>query len=73
MPFREERGVDPSYDRLRLDDACEVVLIRSLDNVEKMADPRQMPPDQRFAYFDYVATPGGRGSVVSRVRQLTDK
>ena len=108
LPFRGERGVDPSYDRLRFDDACEVVLIRSLDSVKKMADPRQMPPDQRFAvgdaalfvllerrgleveavvpaevaermrrqgiyaYFDYVATPGGRSAMVSRVKELID-
>lgn len=109
IPFRGERGVDPSFDRLRFDDACEAVLIRSLDNMKKMADPRQMPPDPRFvvgdaalfilldrkglaveavvppdvaqrmkgqgiyAYFDYVATPSGRGSVVSRVKRLVDR
>ncbi len=109
MPFREERGIDVAYDRLRFDDACQFVLIRSLDNVKKMADPRQMPPDERFvvsdaalfilldrrglaveavvpedvaarmksqgiyAYFDYVATPAGRNTVISRVRQLIDK
>ena len=34
------------------DDGCEVALIGALDNIEKMADPRQMPPDQRFVVGD---------------------
>jgi hypothetical protein len=26
-----------------------------------------------YAYFDYVATPGGRSAVVSRVKELIDR
>ena len=51
-PFRNERGIDSAYDKLRYDDACEGVLIRSLSNTKKMADPRQMPPDERFVVAD---------------------
>ena len=52
MPFRGDRGVDPAYDRLRFDGACEGVLVASLSDTQKMADPRQMPPDERFVVSD---------------------
>lgn len=52
MPFRDERGVDGAYDRLRFDDSCEEMLISALSSTQKMADPRQMPPDERFVVAD---------------------
>jgi hypothetical protein len=52
MPFRDERGLDVAYDRLRFDDPCETVLIESLGNLQKMRDPRQTPPDERFVVGD---------------------
>ncbi|HKS58137.1 MAG TPA: hypothetical protein VJS12_22770 [Steroidobacteraceae bacterium] len=52
IPFRGERGADAAYDRLRFDDACERVLFDSLDDAQRMPDPRQMPPEHRFTVAD---------------------
>lgn len=52
MPFRDERGVDAASDQLRFNDACERDLLASLDDEHRMADPRQMPPDERFTVAD---------------------
>lgn len=52
MPFRDEHGIDAAYDKLRFEDACESELLVSLNDVRTMADPRQMPPDERFTVAD---------------------
>lgn len=52
MPFRFEYGIDPAYDRLRSDDACEYILVESLDDVSKMPDPRQAPIYEGFVVGD---------------------
>jgi len=52
MPFRDERGVDAAYDKLRFEGACEGGLLDALSDSRKMADPRQAPPYGGFAVAD---------------------
>jgi len=52
IPFRDKRGIDEAYDRLRYDDACEEVLRAALLSLVPMHDPRQVPPDNRVVEGD---------------------
>ena len=52
MPFRDERGIDAAYDKLRFEGACEGGLLDALHDSRKMADPRQAPPYEGFSIAD---------------------
>ena len=52
MPFHDEPGHDPTYDRLRFQDDCEDVLVSALSSNLRMNDPRQAPTVGTFTEAD---------------------
>ena len=52
MPMKPGLRADPAYERLLRDDNCEATLIRALDDLTKMRDPRQAPIEYRFVVSD---------------------
>lgn len=52
IPFRDVRGADLSYNKLRYDTACDKELKNSLTSLVPMKDPRQMPLELRLVEGD---------------------
>ena len=52
MPFREERGVDLAYDKLRFDAQCEPILWKTATSDKLMPDPREEPKYGGFTEGD---------------------
>jgi len=52
IPAGQQRGLDPAFDSLRYDPACETVLLNAVQSNEPMRDPRPVPPEPRFAVGD---------------------